>query len=80
MTPWILNLVQISSAIAHPQFVLTLLYVKTLKYTSKGIRDNSHVNLIFLKLKLVYQSNKIINFIKSKAKMFHDEVELNFMK
>jgi hypothetical protein len=51
-------------------------YVSTTsKHSSKGIRDNSHQNLIFLKLKLGYHSNSITTSTNSKAKLLYGEVD-----
>jgi hypothetical protein len=56
---------------------------KTSKQCSKGIRDNSHQNLIFLKPKLVYKPNGTTNSTKCETELLYSEVgkaELNFMK
>jgi hypothetical protein len=44
---------------------------------------NSHQNLIFVKLKLVWQLSRITNSVNSEVELLHDEVdeaELSFMK
>jgi hypothetical protein len=60
-----------------------ILCKKTSKHHFKGIREHSHQNLIFLKLKLACQTNRTINSVNSKAELLHGEVseaELSFVK
>jgi hypothetical protein len=49
----------------------TLIYLKT---SFQGHKGYFHQNIIFLKLKLIYQSNRIINFTNSEAELFCGKV------
>jgi hypothetical protein len=53
------------------------------KHRSKDIRDNSHQNIIFLKLKLVCHLSRINNSANSETELLRDQVgesELSFVK
>jgi hypothetical protein len=52
----------------------TLVCGKHQNIVPKSIRNNSHQNLIFLKLKLGCQPNRITNSSNSEIEPFHDKV------
>jgi hypothetical protein len=53
----------------------TLLCEKISKHCSKGTMDNSHLNLISLKLNLNGEPNRITNSTNSEAELFYDKVD-----
>jgi hypothetical protein len=53
------------------------------KHYFEGIKDNSHQNIIFLKLKLNYQPNRTINSIKFEIELLFNKIgkaKLSLMK
>jgi hypothetical protein len=62
---------------------ILIYWKKTWKHHSKGKRGNSTKFLFFIKLKLICQSNRIINFTNSKVKLLYSknsETELKLVK